>query len=108
MSEQRAYAAPVWAIFAADGLNLIADTFPWPSHDELTELFAGELVDVDAAERMARALELYWDGYPDESAHLLVPRIEQVIRGLARRPGVPVYREPIGNEPGGRQLDAVY
>lgn len=56
---------------------------------------------MDVAERLARALELYWDGHPDESAHILVPRIEQVIRGLARRLGVPVYREPIGNEPGG-------
>jgi hypothetical protein len=101
MSEQRARAASFWALFAADGLTLIADTFPRPSRDELTEFFTGELVDVDAAERMARALELYWDGEPDESAHILVPRIEQVIRGLARRLGVPVYREPIGNEPGG-------
>jgi hypothetical protein len=101
MSEQRAHAASFWALLAADGLDVIADTFPRPSHDELTEFFAGELVDVDAAERMARALELYWDGHADESAHILVPRIEQVIRGLARRVGVPVYREPIGNEPGG-------
>lgn len=101
MSEQRAYAASVWAIFAADGLSLIADTLSRPSHDELTEFFTSELVDVDAAERMARALELYWDGEPDESAHILVPRIEQVIRGLARRVGIPVYREPRGPEPGG-------
>ncbi len=101
MSEQRAHAASFWALLAADGLDAIADTFSRPSHDELTEFFTGELVDVDAAERMARALELYWDGHSDESAHILVPRIEQVIRGLARRVGVPVYREPIGNEPGG-------
>lgn len=101
MSEQRAQAASFWALFAADGLDVIGDTFARPSHDELTEFFAGELVDVDVAERVARALELYWDGHPDESAHILVPRIEQVIRGLARRLGVPVYREPIGNEPGG-------
>lgn len=101
MSEQRAQAASFWALFAADGLDVIGDTFARPSHDELTEFLTGELVDVDVAERMARALELYWDGHPDESAHILVPRIEQVIRGLARRLGVPVYREPIGNEPGG-------
>lgn len=101
MSEQRAHAASFWALFAADALDVIADAFPRPSHDELTEFFNGELIDIDAAERMARALELYWDGDPDESAHVLVPRIEQVIRGLARRLGVPVYREPLGNEPGG-------
>jgi hypothetical protein len=101
MSEQRTQAASFWALFAADGLDVIGDTFGRPSHDELSEFFAGALVDVDVAERMARALELYWDGHPDESAHILVPRIEQVIRGLARRLGVPVYREPRGSEPGG-------
>lgn len=101
LSEQRAQAASFWALFAADALDVIGDTFARPGHDELTEFFAGELVDEDVAERMARALELYWDGHPDESAHILVPRIEQVIRGLARRLGIPVYREPIGNEPGG-------
>lgn len=101
LSGQRAHAASVWAVFAADGLDLIGETFARPSHSELTEFFTGELVDVDAAERMARALELYWDGYSDESAHILVPRIEQVIRSLARGVGAPVYREPIGNEPGG-------
>jgi hypothetical protein len=101
MAEHRAHAASFWSLFAADGLDVIADTYPRPNHDELTEFFTGELVDLDVAERMARALELYWDGHPDECAHILVPRIEQVIRGLARRLGVPVYREPRGNEPGG-------
>jgi hypothetical protein len=50
---------------------------------------------------MARALELFWDRQSDESAHLLVPRIESTIRDMARRSGLTVMREPIGEKPGG-------
>src|SRR5262249_41659798 len=46
-------------------------------------------------------LELFWDGEPDESAHVLVPRIERVVREMARRVGLPVFREPLGEKPGG-------
>jgi hypothetical protein len=101
LSEEHARATQIWAIFAADALDAIGEAFDRPSHAALTEFFESDLVHREVAERMARALELYWDGQPDESAHLLVPRLERVFRELARRVGVPVYREPSGDKPGG-------
>ena len=57
---------------------------------------------------MARALELFWEGQYDESAHVLAPRLEWAIRELARLAGIPVIREPVGAEPGGvRSLGAL-
>ena len=53
------------------------------------------------ADRIARAFELWWDGHPDESAHILAPRLEGVIREIARQLGLPIIREPIGGKPGG-------
>lgn len=72
-----------------------------PSHDELTAFFTTELVRPEIAERVATALDHYLDGRFDESAHLLVPRIEAIVRDLALAAGVPVAREPFGAEPGG-------
>ncbi|GMV85102.1 MAG: hypothetical protein AMXMBFR80_09590 [Dehalococcoidia bacterium] len=72
-----------------------------PSHDELTAFFTTELIRPEIAERVAKALGYYLDGRFDESAHLLVPRIEAVVRDLALAAGVPVAREPFGAEPGG-------
>lgn len=101
LAEERARAAGFWGLFAADALDVVAETFERPTRAALTEFFIGELIEADVAERIARALELYWDDQPDESAHLLVPRLERVIRGMARRVGVPVFREPEGEKPGG-------
>jgi hypothetical protein len=101
LAEERARAAGFWGLFAVDALDAVAETFERPTRAALTEFFTGELIDAEVAERIARALELYWDEQPDESAHLLVPRLERVIRGMARRVGVPVFREPQGDKPGG-------
>jgi hypothetical protein len=101
LSEERARAAGFWALFAAEALDLVSQSFERPTHAALTEYFTGELIEPEVAERMARALEMYWDGEVDECAHLLVPRIERVIREMARRVGLPVFREPVGDKPGG-------
>lgn len=101
LAEERARAAGFWGLFAADALDIIAETFEHPTRAALTEFFTSELIEAEVAERMARAFELYWDEQPDESAHLLIPRLERVIRGMARRVGVPVFREPEGTKPGG-------
>lgn len=72
-----------------------------PPHDDLTEFFTTELIRPETAERIAAAVECFLDERFDESAHILVPRIEAVIRELALAAGVPVAREPFGSEPGG-------
>jgi hypothetical protein len=44
---------------------------------------------------------LFWDGQSDESAHVLVPRLESVLRETARRAGLTIIREPIAAKPVG-------
>jgi hypothetical protein len=85
----------------ARALLAIDERHDRPDHAELAEFFATELIGSERGERMARALELFWDRQPDESAHLLVPRIESTIRDMARRVGLTVMREPVGERPGG-------
>lgn len=72
-----------------------------PSHDELTTFFTTDLIRPETAGRVATALDHFLDGRFDESAHLLVPRIEAIVRDIALAAGVPVAREPFGAEPGG-------
>ncbi len=43
---------------------------------------------------MARAIELFWAEQYDESAHVLAPRIERILREMARKVGIAIVREP--------------
>ena len=52
-----------------------------------------DLIEPEVAERIARSVELLWDGQYDESAHVLVPRLERVLREVARQLRLPVVRE---------------
>lgn len=92
----QSWGAEVWFL-----LNEVRDQYGPASHDELTQIFLGDVVEEGVAERFARALELFWDQQYDESAHLIAPRIEKVIRRLAKLMGVPVMREQVGDTPGG-------
>lgn len=101
ISEWRALGAQIWGGFAMKVLDTIRDHHGDPEHTALTEFFTTDLIDARTADRIAKALKLHWAGEPDESAHLLVPRIEAVLRELARRVGISIIREPVGAEPGG-------
>ena len=63
-----------------------------PTHDELTQHFSTALIGPDRAERLARALELFWDGHYDDAAHVIVPRLESTLRGVARRCGITIAK----------------
>ncbi|MDQ3739595.1 MAG: DUF4209 domain-containing protein [Actinomycetota bacterium] len=63
-----------------------------PSHDELTAHFATDLIGAVRADRIARALELFWDGHFDDSAHILVPRLESILRDVARMEGITIAK----------------
>jgi hypothetical protein len=63
-----------------------------PSHDDLAAHFATELIGPERGERFARALELFWDQDYDASAHVLVPRLESVLRDLARAHGITIVK----------------
>jgi hypothetical protein len=100
-AERRARYARMWSPFAVRVLQEIEARHGRPSHEELAAFFATDLIGAERGERMARALELFWDGQADESAHVLVPRLESVVREMARRVGLTIIREPVGAEPGG-------
>src|SRR5262249_52088116 len=62
--------------------------------------FSTPLIPEETAERIARSLYLYWQDNPDESCHVIMPRIESTIRNLARDLGLVVFREPQRGKPG--------
>lgn len=108
LSEREQLAIGFFAVQAVEVLQRIRDAAGIPSDAELTEFFTTSLIGPDIAERLARALVLHWSGYADDAASVIVPRIEAVIRGLARATGAVVIQEPIGAKPGGvRRLGEV-
>jgi hypothetical protein len=104
MRQREALAIAVWGIVAAPVLDRIAARYGQPTKDDLTAYFTTDLILPHVAERIARSMELWWNGYPDECAHLLLPRLEAVVREMARQVGLVIYREPIGRERGGARL----
>jgi len=101
VAQSRWMASQFWALSAVAVLERFANRYGKPSHEDLTEFFTSTLIDAGMADRVALAFELWWDDRPDESAHLLVPRIEAALRNLAREIGLPIIREPYGGKPGG-------
>jgi hypothetical protein len=94
-------ASQFWAVSAVTILERFAARYGRPSRQDMTEFFTSALIDDAMAERISLALELWWDDRPDESAHVLVPRLEAAVRNLAREIGLPIIREPYGGKPGG-------
>ena len=108
ISQHRAESARFWGIFAAEVRDIVREHHGVPNHQALALFFTTSLIDVEVADRIARAVELHWSGDYDESTHLLTPRLETVLREAARRVGIPIIREPIGVETGGvRGLGAI-
>lgn len=104
LSEHEARAISFWALSSSEVLDRIKLEKDSPEFDDLTEFFSSSLISPEVAERFARAVALYWEGSFDESAHILVPRLEAVIREMCRRSGMAIIREPRGREPGGVRL----
>ncbi|MFN8132082.1 MAG: hypothetical protein U0R70_11100 [Solirubrobacteraceae bacterium] len=94
LSEWRAQEAQMWGVFCAEALVRIGQRPDRPDRSALTQFLVGDLIEVEVAERLARGIELFWDEEYDESAHVVVPRLERTVRELARQVGVPVVREP--------------
>jgi hypothetical protein len=79
-------------ILYAPMLDEAVDQHGRPSHEALAEHFSTELIGEVRGERIARAIELFWDEQYDESAHLLVPRLESVLRDMARVSQIPIVK----------------
>lgn len=107
-AQHRSFLASFQGFVIAEALQRIETKHGRPTRDALVEFFAGPNVDEDQADRIARSLELFWDGETDEAAHLLVPRLEAIVRTVARRIGIPIIKLPSGDKVGGsRTLGAV-
>jgi hypothetical protein len=91
----------LWSILAAEVLDRIHQRHGSPDLDDLAEFFTTPLIPRDTADRIAHAVLMYWRGDYDESAHILVPRVEATIRTIARECGLAIFREPQGERAGG-------
>lgn len=101
VAEQRAFSARIFALTAVRVLAQIEEKQGSPPNSELAEYFTTELIPADLASPIARSIELYFQGHYDEAGHMLAPRLERVVRELARRVGLPIIRPPTGLRPGG-------
>jgi len=63
-----------------------------PSREDLAQHFATDLIGEVRGERIARAVEFFWDEEYDEAAHVIVPRLESTLRDIARASGIPIVR----------------
>jgi hypothetical protein len=99
-AEQRSHDARFWSLFAVQVLDTIRERHGEPDVSALTVFFTTDLIDAAIAQRFVRAIELFLAGQPDEAAHIIAPRIESVMREMARRIGIPIIREPSGAKPG--------
>lgn len=90
-------------------LDALVERYGVPATAEIATMLEGGAIDHATAGSMAEQIVLVLGGEShDAAAHSLVPRIERVIRELARRAGVLIIREPSGDKPGGvRSLGAI-
>lgn len=79
-------------ILYAPMLDEAVDRHGRPSHEDLARHFATDLIGDVRGERIARAVEFFWDEEYDEAAHLIVPRLESILRDVARVSGIPIVR----------------
>jgi hypothetical protein len=79
-------------ILYAPMLDEAVDHHGRPSHEELARHFATDLIGEVRGERIALAVEFFWGEEYDEAAHLIVPRLESILRDVARISGIPIVR----------------
>jgi hypothetical protein len=91
----------VFGQFAPEIIRQIKDKFGSPSVEDMTSFFTTSIIPGDVAENIAISLDYYNKGEYDIATHLLVPRLEAVIRIVAREIGLVIIQEPIGEKPGG-------
>lgn len=91
----------IFGRFAPEILQRITTKYGAPSVQDLTEFFTTNLIPKDIAENIAKSIDWYNKGEYDICAHLIVPRLEAIIRIIAREIGLVIIQEPQGNKPGG-------
>ncbi len=88
-------------LVGAPALREVATRYGRPSIEELSSFFRTSLIGPTVARRLAHGLVRYWDEEWDCSASVVVPRLEAVIREVARAAGLAIFDEPGKNGVGG-------
>ncbi len=91
----------LWGTIVADAIDQAHDRLGNPDPDEVAGAFEAVWCPPDIARKFARALEHYLAGAFDESVLVMLPRIEKVIRNLAREAGVAIIQNPHSNNRNG-------
>ena len=98
---QEALAISISGVFVGEALELAAQRFGLPSIEELTVAFMTPLIPEEDARLISEAIHLHHEQRYAAAAHLLVPRIERVVRRLLRELGQVVTDFPSANRRGG-------
>lgn len=91
----------VWGELYLLLLERVVQRPDFPEREELREFFASPTTSASSADAVARALGHFRRGDYDEAAHILVPRIEAMVRGLAQGVGITTFSVPDNRNPGG-------
>jgi len=83
-------------VLVAEALEGAASRFGLPDHDQLTAAFSTPLIPVEDAKVIAEAVELHHAARYTAAAHLLVPRLERIVRRTLRTVGQVVTDLPTG------------
>ena len=100
IAHERLFASRIWASLAVEVLERFIEKYGRPSDEDLADAFTTAIIGPATAASIAHAFSLYFKGAHDDAAHVLAPRLETVVRELARQLGLPIIREPVGEEPG--------
>jgi hypothetical protein len=101
MTRQECLRITFWGTLAVPILQRIFALDPAPTAEELEEFFTTEIISPAIAKPVARAFQRYRDGDFEGCLFTLVPRVETIVRELARRLGQVIIREPRGPNAGG-------
>jgi hypothetical protein len=101
LARQESYGVGLLGAVFVELLKRFVAKFGQPSEQELAEFLEVGVIDERLAKRCASAVGYYWEGEYDAAGHLLVPRIEAVVRRLCVAVGIPVTTLPQGQRLGG-------
>ena len=90
-----------FAELAPEILSRICETNGIPTTQAMAEYFTTSIIPSEIAENIALSFDWYFRGEFDVSAHLIIPRLEAVLRIITQKVGITIVREPIGNKAGG-------
>jgi hypothetical protein len=99
--QRRIYASYYGGVLLAPMLREAAARHGRPSRERLAKHFATDLIGVERGERLARAVELFWEGHYDDAAHVIVPRLESILRDIARHDSITIVKPALEGRFGG-------